>query len=129
MPDRRPLQPHAIGIVSQSGSLGFSLAQAVERGVSVSHVLTAGNSCDVDVADHVAYLAQDRHCRAIACLFEGMGDPSRLLEAAELGLRRLGEPIGFARCVFDRGGERIVYRLVGVGEAEVDPSDLVSALI
>ena len=57
MPDRRPLQPHAIGIASQSGSLGFSLAQAVERGVSVSHVLTAGNSCDVDVADQVAYLA------------------------------------------------------------------------
>lgn len=84
MPDRRVLQPHAIGIVSQSGSLGFSLSQAVERGVSVSHVLTAGNSGDVDVADHVAYLAQDPHCRAIACLFEGMADPSRMLQAAEL---------------------------------------------
>lgn len=84
MPERRPLRPHAIGIVSQSGSLGFSLAQAVERGVSVSHVLTAGNSCDVDVADHVAYLVQDPHCRVIACLFEGMADPRRMLAAAEL---------------------------------------------
>ena len=84
MPDRRPLKPHAIGIVSQSGSLGFSLSQAVERGASVSHVLTAGNSCEVDVADHVAYLAQDPNCRAIACLFEGMADPSRMLRAAEL---------------------------------------------
>jgi acyl-CoA synthetase (NDP forming) len=84
MPERRPLRPHAIGIVSQSGSLGFSLAQAVERGVSVSHVLTAGNSCDVDVADHVAYLVRDPHCRVIACLFEGMADPRRMLEAAEI---------------------------------------------
>jgi acyl-CoA synthetase (NDP forming) len=84
MPDRRPLQPHAIGIVSQSGSLGFSLSQAVERGVSVSHVLTAGNSADVDVADHVAYLAQNLHCRAIACLFEGMADPTRMMQAADL---------------------------------------------
>lgn len=84
MPDRRPLRSHAIGIVSQSGSLGFSLSQAVERGVSVSHVLTAGNSGDVDVADHVAYLAQDPDCRAIACLFEGMADPARILEAAAL---------------------------------------------
>lgn len=84
MPERRPLAPHAIGIVSQSGSLGFSLAQGIERGVSVSHVLTAGNSCDVDVADHVAYLAQDPHCRAIACLFEGMADPGRMLRAAAL---------------------------------------------
>ena len=84
MPTRRALQPYAIGIVSQSGSLGFSLAQAVERGVSVSHVLTAGNSCDVDVADHVAYLANDPACRAIACLFEGMADPGRMIAAAEL---------------------------------------------
>ena len=84
MPERRPLQRHAIGIVSQSGSLGFSLSQAVMRGVSVSHVLTAGNSCDVDVADHVAYLAQDPACRAIACLFEGMADPTRMIAAAEL---------------------------------------------
>jgi hypothetical protein len=52
-----------------------------------------------------------------------------VLEAAELDLRRLGEPIGLARRVFDRGGERIVHRLVGVGEAEVDASDLVSALV
>lgn len=87
MPERRPLKPHAIGIVSQSGSLGFSLSQAVERGVSVSHVLTAGNSSDVDVADHVAYLALNPDCRAIACLFEGMSDPSRMLEAAELAWR------------------------------------------
>lgn len=84
MPERRPLKDHAIGIVSQSGSLGFSLAQGVERGVSVSHVLTAGNSCDVDVADYVAYLARDPHCRAIACLFEGMADPRRMLAAAAL---------------------------------------------
>jgi len=47
VPDRAPLRPHAIGIVSQSGSLGFSLAQGMMRGVSVSHVLSAGNSCDV----------------------------------------------------------------------------------
>ncbi len=83
MPDRRPLAPHAIGIVSQSGSLGFALSQAIERGMSVSHVLTAGNSCDVDVADQVAYLATDPHCRAIACVFEGMADPGRMIAAAE----------------------------------------------
>lgn len=87
MPDRRPLRPHALGVVSQSGSLGFSLSQAVERGVSVSHVLTAGNSCDVDVADQVAYLAEEPTCRAIACLFEGMADPTRMLRAAEIAWR------------------------------------------
>ena len=92
MPDRRPLLPHAIGIVSQSGSLGFSLAQAVERGTSISHVLTSGNSCDVDVADYVAALAEDPACRAIACVFEGMADPRRMIRAAEIAWRA-GKPL------------------------------------
>jgi acyl-CoA synthetase (NDP forming) len=92
MPDRRPLLPHAIGIVSQSGSLGFSLAQAIERGTSVSHVLTSGNSCDVDVADYVAALAEEPACRAIACVFEGMADPRRMIRAAEIAWQA-GKPL------------------------------------
>ncbi len=73
----------AVGIVSQSGNLGFAMAQGVERGVSVARVLACGNSADVDVADCVAALAEDPACAAIACLFEGMADPMRLIEAAE----------------------------------------------
>jgi acyl-CoA synthetase (NDP forming) len=76
--------PPAIGLVSQSGALGMALAQAVTRGVMFSHVLTSGNSCDIDIADCVAYLADDPACAVIACLFEGMNEPERLLAAAEL---------------------------------------------
>ena len=76
--------PRAIGLVSQSGALGMALAQAVTRGVSFSHVLTSGNSCDIDMADCVAYLVDDPACTVIACLFEGMSEPERLLAAAEL---------------------------------------------
>lgn len=74
----------AVGIVSQSGNLGFAMAQGVERGVAVARVLACGNSADVDVADCVAALAEDPACAAIACLFEGMADPMRLVEAAEI---------------------------------------------
>lgn len=74
---------HAVGIISQSGALGMALAQAVIRGASISHVLTSGNSCDVDTADYVSYLADDPACSAIACVFEGMASPERLLHAAE----------------------------------------------
>jgi acyl-CoA synthetase (NDP forming) len=73
----------AIGVVSQSGAVGAALVQAMEHGVSFSHMLTCGNACDVDVADQVAYLAEDRSCSAIACVFEGMADPTRFLAAAE----------------------------------------------
>jgi hypothetical protein len=41
-------------------------------------VLACGNSADVDVADGVAALAEDPACAAIACVFEGMADPTRL---------------------------------------------------
>jgi acyl-CoA synthetase (NDP forming) len=81
-------RPHAVGIISQSGALGMALAQAVVRGASFSHVLTSGNSCDVDMADFVSYLADDPACAAIACVFEGMASPERLLLAADYAWQR-----------------------------------------
>lgn len=85
----RGTEAHAatVGIISQSGALGFAMAQAVERGMAISHVLTAGNSADVDVADQVAYLADDPGCKVIACIFEGMAQPLRFVEAAEIAWR------------------------------------------
>ena len=73
-----------IGIVSQSGALGLSLFQAIESGARFSHVLTAGNSCDVDVADYVSFLAHDPHTKAIACVIEGLAEPRRMLQAAQI---------------------------------------------
>ncbi|MGE0383372.1 MAG: CoA-binding protein [Gammaproteobacteria bacterium] len=86
------LQSHAIGVVSQSGALAFALNQAVDRGVSIGAVLTAGNACDVDVADEIAFLAEDPRCRAIACLFEGLAAPERLAEAAAIAWT-YGKPV------------------------------------
>ncbi len=80
-----PEQPQGgIGIVSQSGALGLSLFQSVESGTQISHVLTAGNSCDVDIADYISFLAHDPATRAIACVIEGMSDPRRLVAAAHI---------------------------------------------
>ncbi len=73
----------AIGVISQSGALGMALAQGVVRGLSISHVMTSGNSCDVDMADYMNYLVDDPTCAAIACVFEGSSTPERLLLAAE----------------------------------------------
>lgn len=78
-----PVRQPAIGVISQSGALGLSLGQAAQTGVGISHVLLSGNSCDFDVADAMAYLAEDPGCKAIACVFEGMPDPLRLIEAGE----------------------------------------------
>jgi len=71
-----------IGIVSQSGALGYTVLQGVHRGVGFSHYLAAGNSSDVDVCDYVAYLAEDPAATAIVCLMEGVKSGERFLEAA-----------------------------------------------
>ncbi len=80
-------RPNSIGLISQSGALGMTLAQASVRGVSFSHVMTSGNSCDVDMADYISFLVDEPNCAAIACVFEGMADPRRLLLAAEMAWR------------------------------------------
>ena len=82
----------AIGIVSQSGGVCNSLTQAVNRGVSISHSLSAGNSSDVDVADLVSYLVEVDDCHAIALAFEGVEHPERLIQAGERALRA-GKPL------------------------------------
>jgi acetyltransferase len=71
-----------IGIVSQSGALGYTVLQGMQRGVGFSHYLAAGNSCDVDVCDFISYLAEDDDTKSIICLLEGVKDGGRFLAAA-----------------------------------------------
>lgn len=79
-----PASPSAIGLVSQSGGLGNGLTQALHRSIAFSHTLSTGNSCDVDCADCIAYLAESPQCKAIALIFEGVESTARLLEAGAL---------------------------------------------
>jgi acetyltransferase len=72
----------SIGIVSQSGALGYTVLQGMERGIGFSHYLVAGNSCDVDVCDFISYLAEDDDTKAIVCLLEGVKNGDRFLAAA-----------------------------------------------
>lgn len=70
-----------IGLVSQSGALGLALTQGMMLGYAFSHVFACGNSCDVDVADCISYLAEDDTCRVITVNFEGHADPRRVAAA------------------------------------------------
>ncbi len=141
-PAARPMRGMSVGIAGQSGALAQSLAQAIECGASVSHAFSAGNQADVDVADLVAYLADEPACHAIACSFEGMKYPLRLLEAAQIAWAN-GKPLlinkiatgtlGAAaaishtgslagsdsayRAAFERGGAVVVEEFAGLMEA------------
>ncbi|WP_454689712.1 acetate--CoA ligase family protein [Achromobacter aloeverae] len=75
-----------IGLISQSGALGYCVLQGMERGIGFSHYLSTGNSCDVDVCDMINYLVDDESTKVIACMFEGVRDGGRLLRAARRAL-------------------------------------------
>lgn len=98
---KQPRKVGPIAFVSQSGALGYCLAQAAERGVGYRYFFSVGNSSDVDVADLIGAMAEDPGVRAVACLFEGVPDARRLLEAGARA-REAGKPV-------------IVYKL-GVSE-------------
>ncbi len=83
-PARSPDNGRAIGLISQSGALALSLSQAVERGMSFSHILTFGNAAEVELGDMIRFLVHDPSCHAIACVFEGLARPENLLQAAAL---------------------------------------------
>lgn len=87
-----------IAIVSQSGALGYTALQAVQRGAGVSHYLAAGNSADIDICDYIAYLAAEPTVQAIICLLEGVKSGKRFLEAA-----RLAEAAGIPLIVYKSG--------------------------
>lgn len=87
-----PRNAGSIAVVSQSGALGYALAQAWSRGVGVRYFFSAGNSADVDVADLLAAMADDPAVKAIACLFEGVPSAARLLEAGARA-RAAGKPV------------------------------------
>jgi acyl-CoA synthetase (NDP forming) len=107
-----PPRGAGVGIVSQSGAVGFAMGQAERRGVNLSHVLTFGNGADVNIADEIAFLAGDAGCAAIACLFEGMPHPMQLLEAGELAWKA-GKPVVI--CKLGQGKEAATAALSHTG--------------
>ncbi|HEX7857822.1 MAG TPA: acetate--CoA ligase family protein [Sphingobium sp.] len=70
----------ALAIVSQSAGIGVGLSHARHAGVRLSHVLLAGNSCDLNVLDMAAYLVEDANVRAVGLALEGLDEPRKVLE-------------------------------------------------
>jgi acetate---CoA ligase (ADP-forming) len=71
-------------LVSQSGAFAATVTgAAAERAIAFSHVITTGNQVDLDVADHIAFLAGQPAVRVIACYVEGFRDGRKLLAAMD----------------------------------------------
>ncbi len=82
-----------IGLVSQSGAFGaYAYSMARERGIGLSLWATTGNEANVQVADCLAWLAQDPGTDVIMAYMEGCRDGPRLRAALALAQER-GKPV------------------------------------
>ncbi|PBI92092.1 succinyl-CoA synthetase subunit alpha [Variovorax boronicumulans] len=87
------VMPGRIGLVSQSGAFGaYAYAMARARGVGLSLWATTGNEADVQVADCLAWLAQDPDTDVIMAYMEGCRDGPRLRAALALAQAN-GKPV------------------------------------
>lgn len=79
------VKPGRIGLVSQSGAFGaYAYSMARDRGIGLSMWATTGNEADVQVADGLAWLAQDPDTDVIMVYIEGCRDGARLRAALAL---------------------------------------------
>lgn len=89
----KPPRVGSIAIVSQSGAFGIhTIVLAAERDLGLSLCLTSGNQADLDVAEALAYVAEDPHTEVIAVCIEGVRNPDQLLAAID-SARRKRKPV------------------------------------
>jgi acyl-CoA synthetase (NDP forming) len=82
-----------LGIVTQSGAVGsYCYALAVDRGLGLSTFVATGNEADIDVADCIAWMAEDDQTSVILGYLEGCRDGWRLRQALTAA-RQAGKPV------------------------------------
>ncbi len=81
--------PGDVAYVGQSGMMGLAVMDWVQgRGLGLSHLTTLGDSLDIDIADVVEYLEEDRGTRAIVLHVEQLRDARRFMSALRAAARR-----------------------------------------
>ena len=89
---RTDLEGPAIALVTQSGHQGRPVFQGQELGIRLSHWAPTGNEVDLEIADFVAYFADQPEVGVIAAYVEGFKDGRTLMLAADHAAR-LRKPI------------------------------------
>lgn len=90
--DPQMLRAGPVGLVTQGGALGRTVLDAMATGLGFSYWFSTGNEADLEVADFLAFLAEDPGTRILAVIVEGWRDGRRFLEAVDR-CRRAGKPV------------------------------------
>jgi acyl-CoA synthetase (NDP forming) len=82
-----------VGIVSQSGGLGFALcSRGRAAGLSFSYVISSGNEVDLTAAHYLEYMVEDPQTEIVMLLCEAIRDGERFKLAARRA-SEVGKPI------------------------------------
>jgi acyl-CoA synthetase (NDP forming) len=82
-----PLKVGGVTVLSQSGGLGFAVAQwGSEVGIGFNHIVSTGNEIDIDILDVAAEVVEDTNTNVVVMLLEGFREPARMRAIADRAL-------------------------------------------
>ena len=101
-----------ISVVSQSGGLLNAIAElSNNRGIGLNYLISSGNEAALDMADYVAFLADDPATNVICCILEGTRDGRRLRAAVERAARK--KPLVVLKLGRSESGQRATLAHTG----------------
>src|ERR1700726_4274039 len=103
---RRIATTRRIGIVAQSGGIGFAIYhRARALGIALSYVVSAGNESDLGAGEFLDYMVQDASTDVILLFIEGIRDVDKFLAAARRAAE-IGKPVIVTKVGRSGAGER-----------------------
>ena len=138
------LRPGSIAVLSQSGGMGFAVAQwGTEVGLDFSYIITTGNEFDLDCLELAGQLADTPGTDVVVMLIEAVRDLAELAAVAErfrqagkrLVVAKLGKTAPGARGAYahtrhvagDPEEYTRLFRACGIAEA-ADPEELIDVV-
>jgi acetyltransferase len=101
-----------ISVVSQSGGLLNAIAElSNNRGIGLNYLISSGNEAALDMADYVAFLADDPATRVICCIMEGTRNGRRFRAAVEQAARK--KPLVVLKLGRSESGQRATLAHTG----------------
>ncbi len=103
------LRPGNIAVLSQSGGLGFAVAQwGTAAGLDFSYIISTGNEFDLDALELAGHLVHQPGTDVVIMLFEGVRDLAALAAAGER-FRQAGKRLVVAKLGRTEPGARGAY--------------------
>jgi acyl-CoA synthetase (NDP forming) len=103
------LRPGNIAILSQSGGLGFAVAQwGAEVGLGFSYIISTGNEFDLDSLELAGHLVDSPDTDIVIMLVEGFRDPAEFVRVSDR-FRKAGKHLVVAKLGRTEPGIRAAY--------------------